>query len=76
MKTKDFETAIAALNADIVIDEMKVRQSDVHQVIEHGRAFTTRENAGVTIAPNEEGIWSIVDAHPVDRDNLFDLKFD
>ena len=87
MKTKDFETAIAALNGDIVIDEMKLRHSDVHQVIahqgdkgivwdEHGRAFTTRENAGVTIAPNEEGIWSIVDAHPVDRDNLFDLKFD
>ena len=35
MKTKDFETAIAALNADIVIDEMKLRHSDVHQVIAH-----------------------------------------
>lgn len=87
MNTKDFETAIAALNVGIVIDEMKLRHSDVRQVIahqgskgivwdEHGRAFTTRENDGVTIAPNEEGIWSIVDAHPVGRDNLFDLKFD
>lgn len=51
MNTKDFETAIAALNVGIVIDEMKLRHSDVRQVIahqgskgivwdEHGRAFT------------------------------------
>lgn len=35
MKTKDFETAIAALNVGIVIDEMKLRHSDVRQVIAH-----------------------------------------
>lgn len=87
MKTKDFETAIAALNADIVIDEMKLRHSDVRQVIAHqgskgivwdeyGRAFTTSIEKEVYIAPNEDGIWERVKGYPLNRNKLYDLKFD
>jgi len=87
MKIKDFETAIAALNADIVIDEMKLRHSDVRQVIahqgdkgivwdEHGRAFTTSIEKEVYIAPNEDGIWERVKGYPLNRNKLYDLKFD
>ena len=39
MKTKDFETAIAALNVGIVIDEMKLRHSDVRQVYSTQRGW-------------------------------------
>ena len=52
MKVKDFERAIDALSADITIDEMKLRYSDVRQVNahtntqlivwdEHGRALNS-----------------------------------
>ena len=51
MKVRDFERAIDALSADITIDEMKLRHSDVRQVNAHtdnqlivwdeyGRAFS------------------------------------
>ncbi len=87
MKTKDFETAIAALNVGIVIDEMKLRHSDVRQVIAHqgskgivwdeyGRAFTTSIEKEVYIAPNEDGIWERVKGYPLNRNKLYDLKFD
>ena len=87
MKTKDFETAIAALNAGMVIDEMKLRHSDVRQVIAHqgskgivwdeyGRAFTTSIEKEVYIAPNEDGIWERVKGYPLNRNKLYDLKFD
>ena len=87
MKTKDFETAIAALNLGIVIDEMKIRHSDVRQVIAHqgdkdivwdeyGRAFTTSIEKEVYIAPNEDGIWERVKGYPLNRNKLYDLKFD
>lgn len=87
MKTKDFETAIAALNVGIVIDEMKLRHSDVRQVIAHqgskgivwdeyGRAFTTSIEKEVYIAPNEDGIWESVKGYPLNRNKLYDLKFD
>lgn len=87
MKVNDFEKAIIALNADIVIDEMKLRHSDVRQVIAHkgeqgivwdefGRAFTTNEANGIIIAPNKDGVWGIIDAQPVNRDKSFDLKFE
>ena len=87
MKTKDFETAIAALNVGIVIDEMKLRHSDVRQVIAHqgskgivwdeyGRAFTISIEKGVYIAPNEDGIWERVKGYPLNRNKLYDLKFD
>ena len=35
MRVKEFEKAIDALNLGIVIDEMKLRHSDVRQVIAH-----------------------------------------
>ena len=35
MKVRDFERAIDALSADITIDEMKLRHSDVRQVNAH-----------------------------------------
>lgn len=87
MKTKDFETAIAALNVGIVIDEMKLRHSDVRQVIahqgskgivwnEHGRAFTTSIEKEAYIAPNEDGVWESVKGYPLNRNKLYDLKFD
>ena len=87
MKTKDFETAIAALNVGIVIDEMKLRHSDVRQVIahqgskgivwdEHGRAFTTSIEKKAYIAPNEDGVWESVKGYPLNRNKLYDLKFD
>ena len=87
MKTIDFETAIAALNVGIVIDEMKLRHSDVRQVIAHqgskgivwdeyGRAFTTSIEKEVYIAPNEDGIWERVKGYPLNRNKLYDLKFD
>lgn len=87
MKTKDFETAIAALNVGIVIDEIKLRHSDVRQVIAHqgskgivwdeyGRAFTTSIEKEVYIAPNEDGIWESVKGYPLNRNKLYDLKFD
>lgn len=52
MRTKDFEKAIDALNLGIVIDEMKLRHSNVRQVTGHlenegilwnekGKAFST-----------------------------------
>ena len=85
MKTKDFETAIAALNVGIVIDEMKLRHSDVRQVIahqgskgivwdEHGRAFTTSIEKEAYIAPNEDGL--SVKGYSLNRNKLYDLKFD
>lgn len=87
MTIKDFEKAIAALNVDIVIDEMKLKHSDVRQVIghqagrgivwdEYGRSFTTSPEKGIYIAPNENGVWERINDYPLNRNKLFDLKFE
>lgn len=87
MKVKDFETAIAALNVGIVIDEMKLRHSDVRLVIahqgskgivwdEHGRAFTTSLEQEVHLTPNEDGVLESVKGYPLNRNKLYDLTFD
>lgn len=87
MKTKDFETAIAALNLGIVIDEMKIRHSDVRQVIAHqgdkdivwdeyGRAFTTIPEKDMYIAPHEDSLSYAPIHHSLNRNKLYDLKFD
>ena len=68
MKAKEFEKAIDALNLGIVIDEMKLRHSNVRQVIAHqgskgivwdenGHAFTISLKKDIYIAPNEDGVW-------------------
>ena len=87
MKTKEFEKAIDALNLGIVIDEMKLRHSDVRQVIAHqgskaivwdenGHAFTISLKKGIYIAPNEDGVWERVKGYPLNRNKLYDLKFE
>ena len=61
MKTKDFETAIAALNVGIVIDEMKLRHSDVRQVIAHQGSWKSHTNlthAGKYFRPSKVKITS------------------
>lgn len=86
MKTKEFEKAIDALNLGIVIDEMKLRHSDVRQVIAHqgskgivwdenGHAYTISLKKDIYIAPNEDGVWERVKGYPLNRNKLYDLKF-
>ena len=66
---------------------LKLRHSDVRQVIahqgskgivwdEHGRAFTTSIEKEAYIAPNEDGVWESVKGYPLNRNKLYDLKFD
>ena len=87
MKVKDFEKAIDALSADITIDEMKLRHSDVRQVNghnstytiiwdEYGRSFTANKTVEETyIIPDDEGKTATVNGYPLQRDAAFDLKF-
>lgn len=87
MRTKDFEKAIDALNLGIIIDEVKLRHSDVRQVTAHqgskgivwdenGHAFTTGLKKDIYIAPNEDGVWERVKGCPLYRKKMYDLKFE
>ena len=89
MKVKDFERAIDALSADITIDEMKLRYSDVRQVNahtntqlivwdEHGRAFSASKESEreVFLPEGEEGNIIGMSGRAVERDKSFDLKFE
>ena len=87
MRTEDFEKAIDALNLGIIIDEVKLRHSDVRQVIAHqgskgivwdenGHAFTISQKKDIYIAPNEDGVWERVKGYPLNRNKLYDLKFE
>lgn len=88
MKTKDFETAIHALNAGIIIDEMKLRHSDVRQVNghnstayivwdEHGRSFTANKvTKEIFIVLSDDGKTEAVSGYSLQRDPAFDLKFE
>ena len=88
MKTKDFETAIHALNVGIVIDEMKLRHSDVRQVNghnstssiiwdEYGRSFTANKATQETIIVlSDDGKTETVSGYSLQRDPAFDLKFE
>ena len=87
MRTKEFEKEIDALNLGIIIDEVKLRHSDVRQVTAHqgskgivwdenGHAFTTGLKKDIYIAPNEDGVWERVKGCPLNRNKLYDLKFE
>lgn len=89
MKVKDFERAIDALSADITIDEMMLRHSDVRQVNAHttnllvvwdgnGRAFSARKRNEheIYLTEGEDGKLTGVSGVPVERDKSFDLKFE
>ena len=87
MRTAEFEKAILDLGGDIVIDEMKLVHSDVRQVIAHqsgkgivwdenGHAFTISLKKDIYIAPNEDGVWERVKGYPLNRNKLYDLKFE
>lgn len=87
MRTKDFEKAIDALNLGIIIDEVKLRHGHVRQVIAHqgdkgivwdenGHAFTISLKKDIYIAPNEDGVWERVKGYPLNRNKLYDLKFE
>lgn len=88
MKTKDFETAIHALNAGIIIDEMKLRHSDVRQVNghnstasiiwdEYGRSFTANKATKETfIVLSDDGKTETASGYSLQRDPMFDLKFE
>nr|WP_288331372.1 3-mercaptopyruvate sulfurtransferase [uncultured Prevotella sp.]DAZ14007.1 MAG TPA: hypothetical protein [Caudoviricetes sp.] len=89
MKVRDFERAIDALSADITIDEMKLRHSDVRQVNAHtdnqlivwdeyGRAFSAGKESGheMLLAAVEDGNIVGMSGMPVERDKSFDLKFE
>jgi len=89
MKTVEFEKAILALGANIVIDEMKIRHSDVRQVNghtktsliiwdEHGRGFSASKNSegDVFFTEDEDGNFVEKRGISISRDPSFDLKFD
>uniref|UniRef100_A0AB33JEB3 Uncharacterized protein n=1 Tax=Prevotella sp. GTC17262 TaxID=3236797 RepID=A0AB33JEB3_9BACT len=89
MKVKYFEQAIDALSADITIDEMKLRHSDVRQVNAHtdnllivwdeyGRAFSaSRESEReMFLAEGEDGNIIGMLGRAIERDTSFDLKFE
>lgn len=84
MRTKDFEKAIDALNLGIVIDEMKLRHSNVRQVTGHlenegiiwnekGKAFsTTFERRESKYNGELVGVLG----KSLERNSFYDLKFD
>ncbi len=86
MRVSDFEKAIAALNCNVEIDEMKLRGGHVHLVFGHtdslkvvwdelGRAFTMP-----VIQEMERFVdldsRKIVNGRRLQRDPDFDLKFE
>ena len=84
MRTKDFEKAIDALNLGIVIDEMKLRHSNVRQVTGHlenegiilnenGKAFSTSFERRES---KNNGEFVGVLGKSLERNSFYDLKFD
>lgn len=84
MRTKDFEKAIDALNLGIVIDEMKLRHSNVRQVTGHlenegiiwnekGKAFSTTFEKRES---KDNGELVGVLGKSQERNSFYDLKFD
>lgn len=84
MRTKDFEKAIDALNLGIVIDEMKLRHSNVRQVTGHlenegiiwnekGKAFSTTFEKRES---KDNGELVGVLGKSLERNSFYDLKFD
>lgn len=84
MRTKDFEKAIDALNLGIVIDEMKLRHSNVRQVTGHlenegiiwnekGKAFSTTFDKRES---KDNGELVGVLGKSLERNSFYDLKFD
>lgn len=84
MRTKDFEKAIDALNLGIVIDEMKLRHSNVRQVTGHlenegiiwnekGKAFSTTFEKRES---KDNGELVGVLGKFLERNSFYDLKFD
>lgn len=84
MRTKDFEKAIDALNLGIVIDEMKLRHSNVRQVTghlenegiiwnEYGKAFSTTFEKRES---KDNGELVGVLGKFLERNSFYDLKFD
>ena len=84
MRTKDFEKAIDALNLGIVIDEMKLRHSNVRQVTGHlenegilwnekGKAFSTPFEKRKS---KDNGELVGVLGKYLERNSFYDLKFD
>lgn len=89
MRIKDFERAIDALSADITIDEMKLRHSEVRQVNahtntqlivwdEHGRAFSASKEGEreMFLTEGKEGNIIGMSGRAIQRDKSFDLKFE
>ena len=89
MRTEDFEKAIFAMNCEIVIDEMKLRHSNVRQVNahtnshlivwdEHGRAFSASNECRKEIFLTESANGDIASAlgTPLERDKSFDLHLE
>lgn len=84
MRTKDFEKAIDALNLGIVIDEMKLRHSNVRQVTGHlenegiiwnekGKAYSTTFERRES---KDNGELVGVLGKSLERNSFYDLKFD
>lgn len=84
MRIKDFEKAIDALNLGIVIDEMKLRHSNVRQVTGHlenegiiwnekGKAFSTTFERRES---KDNGELVGVLGKSLERNSFYDLKFD
>lgn len=88
MKVKDFEDAIDALGANIVIEEMKLRHAHVRQVNghkgdlqivwdEYGRAHSYKKEyeKDIILTQKEDGKFHRILGIPLKRETKFDLKF-
>lgn len=84
MKTKDFEMAIEALGCRIEIDEIKLHQRQVAQVLGHnehnlllwderGRGFSISYDAPYFCTADNHD-YHLADDY--ERDEMFDLKFE
>ena len=89
MKTNDFERAIDSLGGGIIIDEMKMHHVHVREVYahtnnkgimwdEHGRGFTAQKDGELNtcLILDEDGAWKIAKGAFLQRDKMFDLRFD
>ena len=43
---------------------------------ENGHAFTISLKKDIYIAPNKDGVWERVKGYPLNRNKLYDLKFE
>lgn len=86
MRVHDFERAIAALNCNVEIDEMKLHGGHVHQVFGHtdslkvvwdelGRAFTMPVGQEMERFVDLDSR-QIINGRRLQRDPDFDLKFE